>query len=262
VDALRLGRWEAFVAKPILPRLVDLWDAVADAMERTELMKQAAEHIRAYLAHPAAHRGEIVVGGDNLERPVWIDPSVLAHACLLASDWNAAHHLAGQGQVLGWSSSESHQGLVVAVFLLLLSGKTLKAMPPNLAQVWQWGLGYSATAWSWRYEEEYPVRERLACAYAEQFAAAGLSTDQQERFLSWCLDVAQQRVNAIVGNQHRGSYDKAAVLTVACAEVLRLRGNQTAADALVDDVRGRFPRHRAFQREMRAALQWMAHDQR
>ena len=58
------------------------------------------------------------------------------------------------------------------------------------------------------------------------------------------------------------SYDKAAVLTVACAEVLGLRGNQKAADALVDDVRGRFPRHRAFQREMRTALQWMARDQR
>jgi len=102
----------------------------------------------------------------------------------------------------------------------------------------------------------------LARAYAEQFAAAALSTDRQERFLSWCLDVAQQRVNAIVGNQHRGSYDKAAVLTVACAKVLRLRGNQTAADALVNDVRGRFPRHRAFQAEMDNALWRMERGQR
>ena len=262
MEALRMGRWEAFVAKPVLPRLVDLWDAAADATERTGLMKQAVEHVRDYLAHPPAHRGEIVLGVDSLERPVWIDQSVLAHACLLAGDWDAAYHLAAQGEVLGWSSSESHQGLVVASFLVLLSGKTPEVMPPNLAQLWQWGVQFSATAWSWRYEEEDPVRERLARAYADQFAAATLSIDQQERFLSWCLDVAQQRVNAIVGNQHRGSYDKAAVLTVACAEVLRLRGNQTAADALVNDVRGRFPRHRAFQREMGTALQWMARDQR
>ena len=261
-EALRLGRWEAFVAKPTLPRMLDLWDVAVDAAERTALMQRAVEHIRDYLAHPPARRDEMMRGDDGLERPAWIGQSVLAHACLLASDWDAAHHLAAQGEVLGWSSSESHQGLVVAAFLVLLSGKTLGAAPSNLAQLWQWGVQYSVAAWSWGYEKGDSVRERLARAYAEQFAAVALSTDRQERFLSWCLDVAQQRVNAIVGNQHRGSYDKAAVLTVACAEVLRLRGNQTAADALVNDVRSRFPRHRAFQAEMETALQRMERGQR
>ncbi len=75
--------------------------------------------------------------------------------------------------------------------------------------------------------------------------------------MSWCLDVARQRVSAIVGGQHRGSYDKAAMLTTACAEVLRLRGNQEAADLLVDEVGQRFPRHRAFQAELKAAVQRM-----
>jgi len=262
-EALRLARWEAFVAKPTLPRMLDLWDVAGDEAERTPLMQRAVEHIRDYLAHPPARRDEMTMRGDDgLERPAWIGPSVLAHACLLAGDWDAAHHLAAQGKVLGWSSRESHQGLVVAAFLVLLSNKTQGALPSNLAQLWQWGVQHSVAAWSWGYEEEDSVREWLARAYAEQFAAAALSTDRQERFLSWCLDVAQQRVNAIVGNQHRGSYDKAAVLTVACAKVLRLRGNQTAADALVNDVRGRFPRHRAFQAEMDNALWRMERGQR
>ena len=261
-EALRLGRWEAFVAKPTLPRMLDLWDVAADEAERTALMQRAVEHVRDYLAHPPARRDEMIRGDDGLERPAWIGQSVLAHACLLAGDWDAAHHLAAQGKVLGWSSRESHQGLVVAAFLVLLSGQTLGALPSNLAQLWQWGVQYSVAAWSWGYEEEGPVRERLARAYAEQFAAAALSTDRQERFLSWCLDVAQQRVNAIVGNKHRGSYDKAAVLTVACAEVLQLRGDQTAAGALVKDVRSRFPRHRAFQAEMKNALWRMERGQR
>lgn len=260
-ETLRLGRWEAFVAKPTLPRMLDLWDVAADEAERTALMQRAVEHIRDYLAHPPAHLDEMIRGDDGLERPAWIEQSVLAHACLLASDWDAAHHLAAQGKALGWSSRESHQGLVVAAFLVLLSGKPLGAVPSNLAQLWQWGVQYSAAAWGWGYEEGDSVRERLARAYAEQFAAAALSADRQERFLSWCLDVAQQRVDAIVGNKHRGSYDKAAVLTVACAEVLRLRGNQTAADALVNDVRGRFPRHRAFQAEVKTALWRMESDQ-
>jgi hypothetical protein len=261
VEALRLGRWEAFVAKPTLLRMLDLWDVAVDVAKRTALMQRAVEHIRDYLAHPPARPDEIMRGDDGLERPAWIGPSVLTHACLLANDWDAAHHLAAQGKVLGWSSSESHQGLVVAAFLVLLSGKTLAAVPSNLAQLWQWGVQYSAAAWSWGYEKEESVRERLARAYAQQFAAAALSADQQERFLPWCLDVAQQRVNAIVGNQHRGSYNKAAVLTVACAEVLRLRESQTAADALVNDVHSRFPRHRAFKAEMETALRRMERGQ-
>ena len=267
--ALRLGRWEAFVAKPTLTRLLDLWNVARmpfirmDAAAQTALMQRAIEHIRDYLAHPPAHRDEMIMrGGDGLESPAWIGSSVLAHACLLANDWDAAHHLAAQGKVLGWSSSESHQGLVLAAFLVLLADRTLEAMPSNLAQLWQWNVHSSVAAWSWDYEQKDPARERLAHAYAEQFATAALSADQQERFLSWCLDVTQQRVDAIVGNQYRRSYNKAAVLTVACAEVLRLREDQTAADALVDDVRGRFPRHRAFQAEMKTALSRMGHDRR
>jgi hypothetical protein len=267
-EALRLGRWEAFVAKPTLPRMLDLWDVArmlfirVDAAEWTALMQRAVEHMRDYLAHPPARVDEMMRGDDDLERPVGISQSVLAHACLLAGDWDAAHHLAAQGKVLGWSSRESHQGLVVAAFLVLLSGQTLGALPSNLAQIWQWGVQYSTTAGSWGYEEEDPVRKRLARAYAERFATTALSTDRQERFLSWCLDVAQQRVDAIVGNKHRGSYNKAAVLTVACAEVLQLRGDQTAADALMNDVRSRFPRHRAFQAEMKSALWRMERGQR
>jgi hypothetical protein len=50
------------------------------------------------------------------------------------------------------------------------------------------------------------------------------------------------------------------VLTVACAEMLRLRGDKAAASTLVDDVRGHFPRHSAFQREIKIALQRMEHE--
>jgi hypothetical protein len=261
-EVLRDGRWEAFVAKPTLSRLLDLWDVAVDEAERTALMQRATVHIRDYLAHPPSRRDEIVRGDDGLERPAWIDRSVLAHACLLAGDWDAAHRLAAQGKVLGWSSGERHQGLVVGAFLVLLSGKAPETLPPNLMQFWQWRVQHSVTTWGWEDEGKSSTRERLERAYAERFVAGELDASRQERFLSWCLDVAQQRVDAIVGNKHRGSYDKAAVLTVACAEVLRLRGDKVAASTLVDDVRGRFPRHRAFQAEIKIALQRMEHKEK
>jgi hypothetical protein len=47
------------------------------------------------------------------------------------------------------------------------------------------------------------------------------------------------------------------VLIAAGAEALRLRGKGKEADALLDDVRNRFPRHRAFQADLKAVVQGM-----
>jgi CBS-domain-containing membrane protein len=84
-----------------------------------------------------------------------------------------------------------------------------------------------------------------------------LTSEQQAALLGWCLDVARRRVEAIVGNQHRGSYDRAALLLTSCTEVLRLRGQAQEARRLLDDVRQQFQRHRAFQAELQAAVQRM-----
>jgi hypothetical protein len=256
-EALGAGRWEAFLARPTLSCLLDLWDAAPTGAERATLMRQAAQHVQDYLAHPPRSQGEVWWDMDSLERPAWIDKSVLAHTCLLAEDFEAAHQLAAAEKVLGWSSSNNPQGLIVPFFLVLLSRKASGALPLNLAQLWAWGLQYSVGFWVGGREGEEPLLKRLGRAYAEQFAKVSLRDDRQEEILPWCLDVAQQRVNAIVGGQHRGSYDKAAVLTTACAEVLRLRGSTESADSFVSEIRNRFPRHRAFQAELKAAVQRM-----
>jgi hypothetical protein len=250
-QALRDGRWEAFLAKPTLPRLLDLRDVFPAGAERVATMHRAAQHVRDYRAHPPARKdvGEWDVG--DPERAVWVNASVLAHACLLAGDYEGAHQIAAAERVLGWSSGYAAQGLVVSFFLALLSGNPPDALPPNLGQIWAWGLLHSVDFWT---SEQGAVRQRLGRAYTQQCATASLGDDQQQEFLSWCLGVARQRVDAIVGGQRRQSYNKAAVLTVACAETLRLRGEDEAARALVAETRERFPRHRAFQAEMDRAL--------
>jgi hypothetical protein len=250
-QALRDGRWEAFSAKPTLSRLLDLRDAFPAEAGRAETMRCAVERARDYLAHPPARQDVVVWDVDNPERAVWVDNAVLAHACLLAGDFEGARQLAAAERVLGWSSSHTAQGLVVSFFLARLSGSRPDALPTNLAQIWGQGLSYSISFWI---DEQDPVRRRLEQAYAEQHDEVFLGEGRQEEILSWCLDVARQRVDAIVGGQHRKSYDKAAVLTVACAEALRLRGEQEKAGSFVRETRERFPRHRAFQAEMDRAL--------
>jgi hypothetical protein len=262
-QALHAGRWEAFLVQPTLARLLDVWEAVP-ARERAGQMRQAADHIESYLAHPPRHR-DVLEGDwprDNLEEPAWIDKSVLAHAYLLAQEWDEAHQRAAREQVLGWSSSDNVQGLVTPFFLVLLSGKLPGALPSNLAQLWQAGLRRTIGFGYWdteNEEEEEPAPERdlpkrLERAYADALSAASLSKSKQQEFLSWCLEVAQKRTQAIVGGQHRGSYGKAAVLIAACVETLQLRGRGEEAAALLDDVRNQFPRHRAFQSELDAAM--------
>jgi tetratricopeptide (TPR) repeat protein len=255
--ALRVGRWEAFVAKPTLARLLDVWEVTPIGTERTGRMHQAAQHMQHALAHPPSQG--LHVWEDDLESPVWPDKSVLAHAYFLAGDWGAAYQLAAPEQVLGWSSSHNPQGLVVACFLVQLAGTSPGQLPPNLAQLWHWELQNSTGFVAWHSTDtgEASLLTRLQHAYMEYLPATSWPSDQQADMLAWCLDVVQRRIDAIVSNQHRGSYDKAALLLAACAELLRLLGKAQEAAALLDEARQRFPRHRAFQTELQAAIRRM-----
>src|SRR5262245_21066612 len=254
--ALQRGRWEAFVAKPTLARLLDVWEVIPAGPERTRWMHQAAQHMQRAMAHPPDQ--VIQVWEDDLESPAWPEKSVLAHAYFLAGDWSAAYQLAAPEQMLGWSSSHNPQGLVVSCFLVQLSGTDPDKLPANLAQLWHWEL-QNSTGFVWHSTDtgEASLLTRLQHAYTEYLPETSLPGDQQADMLAWCLDVAQRRIDAIVSNQHRGSYDKAALLLAACAELLRLLGKTREATALLDDVRQRFPRHRAFQTELQAAVRRM-----
>lgn len=256
-DTLRAGRWEAFVAQPTLARLLDVWEVTPTSIERTRRMQQASQHLQDALAHPPSQ--VMHIWEDAIESPAWPAKSVLAHAYLLAGDWGAAYQLAAPEQVLGWSSSHNTQGLVVSCFLVQMSGTAPGKLSPNLMQLWQWELQNSTGFVSWHSTDagEASLLTRLQHAYMEYLPETALPGDQQVAVLAWCLDVAQRRNDAIVRNQHRGSYDKAALLLAACAELLRLLGKAQEAAALLDDVRQRFPRHRAFQTELQAAVRRM-----
>ena len=252
-DTLRAGRWEAFAAKPDIGRLLDLRDAARTGAERTRSMRRAARHLQDYHGRrPGVHLAE--EWEDEIESPALPGRSTLAHAHLLAEDWEAARTLASRDRPLGWSSGESAQGLVATVFLALLTGKPLAALPRSLREPWGWALGNSIDVGRRDGEDHKHLVDRLDDAYAETLSEASLAGDEQARVLTWCQRVTRARVAAIVGNQHRGSYAKAAVLLAACAGVLRLRGKPAEADALVDRVRRRFHRHHAFQRELNAVL--------
>jgi len=275
-QTLLLGRWEAFAAKPTLARLLDLREAAPTGEERMTWMHRAIGHIEATMArvgdgtavaYPAVAYPAVAYTGayswelDDLELPARPGPVLLLHARLLAGDLEAAHRSVTDRPVLGWSGASSDQAVAVSFFLVLLSGRSADALPPNLADLWSQSLG-TGIGYGY-YGAEGTLIRRLERVYAEHLAQGvlsgvlALSPEQQQERLAWCLEVARRRVGAIVGNQHRKSYGKAATLTVACAEVLRARGEPSAARAFVAEIGGQFPRHRAFQDELKRAVQGM-----
>jgi hypothetical protein len=67
---------------------------------------------------------------------------------------------------------------------------------------------------------------------------------------SWCIMAAENRISAIVSNQHRRAYDRAALLTVACTDALKFI-KPIEAVKFFEGIKNKFPRHSAFQAELR-----------
>lgn len=90
----------------------------------------------------------------------------------------------------------------------------------------------------------------LSALLAEGLARGVGAAEDRARWLGIAQALADARVAAIVDAKHRGAYQRAAALLVACAEALALAGRQAAAAELVTTVRDRYPRHVAFRREL------------
>ena len=82
-----------------------------------------------------------------------------------------------------------------------------------------------------------------------------LDTEQEEYYLKWCVNEIGSRVDAIVSNKHRGSYNKAAGLLVAMAETLADRGKKQEGIALIERYKNKYSRYSAFRREIAGAVQ-------
>jgi hypothetical protein len=250
-DTVRAARWEAFVSRPTLSRLLDL--------RGLHLMDPAARHLADVLQQPRRTSGSLVQspGEDDLETPARVDRRLAAQAWLLARQWEPAHQLSASESAIGWTYGDNPQGAVVPCFLVLLSGQPLGALPRNVARLWEWGLDAGVQAGQWsagdaRHDEA--LRERLSHAYKEVLPTFVLDDAERERMLEWCLEVARKRASTLVSRQKRRSYDKAAVLLAACAEVLWLRGEEGRGNVLLAGFREGFRRHRAFQAELEAAV--------
>lgn len=192
------------------------------------------------------------------------DPSLACRLELLTGAYEETVERLEAASVLGWSRLD-HPGPVVYPFLLVAgSGRREPPAGSLMAELWE---GLDPPSWSWPATETADQRladeERgstgesgppsFAAILTEALERRPPGEEQRARFLMLARGVARVRVEAIVSGQHRGAYERAAVVLVACAEAHRLAGEEERGLELVRELREAFPRHSAFQREMKRA---------
>jgi len=197
---LQEGRWEAFAAWPSLPRLLDLLD-VTPASHRTERLSATEKHLQEYLQRDARRAPTT---WDPLEdeddEQGLITSLVLAHAHLLNGRWEGGRALAGRQKPVDWIDSDNPQDLVVPAFLVLILGRTT-SLPPHVAAFWKQALSDDGS--SLYVLEAAPIRNALQRAYEQLVKDRPLTPAEAKALLSWCAEISERRVKAIVKNQRR-----------------------------------------------------------
>ncbi len=79
-----------------------------------------------------------------------------------------------------------------------------------------------------------------------------MTREERENYLSWAEKIVYDRADAIVGGQHRRHYGKAAAMLSMVAEIKESMGNLGAKQEVFQAYKKKFPRHSAFQSEMKS----------
>jgi len=172
---------------------------------------------------------------------------ILFNALLLGGEYEKLFEMCKNKGSLGWSSGENPKPLFVTFIMILLSncGVHSKVLYE------QWNRTISNT--SFGVDNDYIKKyQRIIESIKDSIQ---LSEKQEEFYLKWCINEIGLRIDAIVSNQHRGSYHKAAGLLVAMAETLANREQKQEGMDLIERYKRKYLRHTAFKREITQALQ-------
>ncbi len=244
---LKKAQWLAFEASPDLVKWLDVW-AGLDAKERPEMLFRAEKSVMERMkAKPSNIQMLRALQGDPEDEPV-ISLEVLIHLQLMAGKWDDVQAQASQEPVLGWSHESKTQRLAIPTFLAALASH-----PQNhghLMSLWRESLETSTGSW---HRRDFEAAKQLEAIYLELFHKIQPPQEVRQKLLAWSLEIAHHRIMAIVGGTHRNSYAQAAHLAAACRECLESQGETAEARRFVATLKNEFPRHRAFQDEMKKA---------
>lgn len=252
---------EALRSAPTIARL----STVCAVATPDELSKIAAEDV--VLVRERWAKGKREAGSDVFaEGAVKEGRRLLALLYLLAGDPAAAAALVPKKESRGWSDGE-HPGAVVVPWLLVAGCGVEPPAGSSLAACWddmdRCGSLYAA------YEsfdpaddldappsddeaEEAPKPLSLTPALRARMDA--LDEDKRARLLEQGAALARARVEAIVSNQNRRAYERAARLWSAVHDAYVLAGRASEGARLFAELRDRFSRQYRFRERLEAEV--------
>ncbi|MDE6053865.1 MAG: hypothetical protein K2G55_08905, partial [Lachnospiraceae bacterium] len=176
--------------------------------------------------------------------------------CFYAGDFEADKKASSNPQgSLGWSSCFIGRG--IRLFLLYLYENFL---PSKAAAVIAGNVGFSD-------QEEQNSALHFESAIIEECRGNKTSVfwnyfkrwklyfpmeeTERKEYLTWAEKIVSGRADAIVGGQHRNHYGDSAALLAMVAEIKEQMGIQGAKREIFAQYKTKFPRHSAFQGEMK-----------
>lgn len=235
------GDKERFYSLPSMDNLVELYKtAIAcDCFEdvQNEAEKRIVELREREEKHPEDNFNRI-------ERKMpRVSDKVFFHALILGGKYDEVYeHCKGQGSV-GWSSGDNPISILVPYMMTLLSKEKQGTVRHE-----EWNKSISGF-----YKEDDRIKKYQEIIDLTK-GPIHLTAEEAQFYLGWCIDEIGKRIDAIVSNQYRGSYFKAAGLLVAMAETLTNRGNRGGGTAFIERYKNKYSRHTAFKKEVAKAV--------
>ncbi len=247
---MQLAGWhEAFQSDPCLAYLVPLLEVATPMGRRAEEIESATARIRQLLEQEKTQSYPFHQEDDEREQASATE-TLLAETYLLAGQFRQALEVCSGEKPLGWSSGNP-KGEVVPFLLTILGRGIANGRSPNVDQVWKNAVSDADV----EILCEGDSTLRFERALEQIIQSTTLTKEEAQEYIDWCVTEVGQRVAAIVGEQHRGSYAKAATLLIAMAEVLVRQGLFSRAIAFVNKYRQKYHRHSSFQRDLQAAIE-------
>jgi len=218
---------EAFFSSPDIGRLLSLRES-AMSSGQLKVMEEVVDFLE---KHQGKH--------SFISNP----EELLVQAYILIENYKKMWDVTSKGEPLGWSGSNSSQAVAVP-FLMISSVRGIPLKSDSVViKVWRGKEGYG--------DER---NKRFKAVVEKDILVKDISGEERIKQIKWATSVVEKRVDAIVSNKYRGSYDKAALLLVGCVEALNLLGKSTEAQTFFDKIKARYNRHSAFQQEIRQLL--------
>ena len=238
------GYRHCFAANPGMGWLLELYSTAIAQGCFEEVRSETAQRV---LELQAKQKERLHVEHWNSELRVAnvSDKNVAVHVLLFGGNYAQVLALCKDQGSLGWSGGQNPKPALIAFILSILTGEKLYSplLSRQLADV----LADRFVNYKKGDIEQY----RQIIAVSNKLHP--IAKSEMDSYVKWCIDETGKRVDAIVSNQYRGSYGKAANLLAAMAEGLCHRGEKHEAMALLEKYRSKYSRHRSFQSELAAA---------